>query len=237
MPSPSSERTLDPRKLPDLLDGPPASGRVLVMAPHADDETIGPGGTLVLHHEQDDPVDVLFLTQGTAGNADGRYGMDEYVEIRREEGRAAGRILGVREIFFWDYPDNHEVNEKDMTVLVPRLVELLKDGSYDVLYTPHSGELHSDHHVSAVLAGRAAASLEKPPMVFGYEVWAPLAADVVVDVTRVFPKKLKAARCYASQLALNDITRLFRCLNGYRSILLDDKSGYGEAFKRMGGLK
>jgi LmbE family N-acetylglucosaminyl deacetylase len=234
MPSTSSESTLDPRKLPQILEGPPARGQVLVMAPHADDETIGPGGTLLLHQEQGDPVDVLFLTRGTAGNADGRYGGEEYVQLRREEARAAGRILGVREIFFWDYPDNHEVNEEDMSVLVPRLVELLEDGSYDVLYTPHHGELHSDHHVSAVMAGRAVASLERPPEVFGYEVWAPLDADVVVDVTRVFPKKLEAARCYASQLALNDITRLFKCLNGYRSILLDDKSGYGEAFKRMG---
>ncbi len=229
----SADTELDPRRLPKILARPPVSGKVLVLAPHADDETIGLGGTIVLHGEQGDPVDVLFLTRGGTGNAGGRYDPAAYEAIRRQEGTLACQVLGVRETIFWEYADNYVVTESDMAVLVPRLAAVVKKGGYDVLYTPHRGELHTDHHASAVLAARAVDRLDRPPRVFGYEVWAPLAADFVVDVTRVFEKKLEAAACYASQLDRSDITRLFKCLNGYRAILLEDRAGYGEAFMNM----
>ncbi len=40
----------------------PTGRRVLVLAPHPDDETIGCGGSLVLHAAAGDPVRVIFLT-------------------------------------------------------------------------------------------------------------------------------------------------------------------------------
>jgi hypothetical protein len=42
--------------------------RLLVLAPHPDDETIGCGGSLVLHKEAHDPVKVIFLTNGAKGD-------------------------------------------------------------------------------------------------------------------------------------------------------------------------
>ncbi|MCH2105723.1 MAG: PIG-L family deacetylase, partial [Planctomycetes bacterium] len=39
-------------------------GRVLVIAPHADDEVLGCGGTLTRHIERGDEVEVLVLTDG-----------------------------------------------------------------------------------------------------------------------------------------------------------------------------
>lgn len=228
------ETTLDPPKMPEILRGPPRSGRVLVLAPHADDETIGLGGTIILHAEGGDEVDVLFLTQGITGNADGRYDPEEYVRIRRAEGEAACRMLGVKKTSFWEFPDNYQVTENDMTLLVDRLVEIHARERYDVIYTPHRGEIHSDHHVSSVMAARALEKLDDPPELFAYEIWSPLRAEMVVDVSGVFERKLEAAACYKSQIALNDITRLFKSLNGYRSILLENKEGYGEALLRMG---
>lgn len=229
------DTTLNPPPLPKILDAPPASGKVLVLTPHADDETIGMGGTIFLHHQQGDPVDVLFLTNGITGNADGRYAPDEYIELRRKEGRAACDCLGVGRTEFWEYPDNFQVREDDMAVLVPRLVELIERGGYDVVYTPHGGEVHTDHHVSAILAARAVEAIRRPIVLIGYEIWAPLGfADVVVNVTPVYEKKLEAAAFYKTQLALSDFIRLFKCLNGYRSVVLEKRGEYAEAFRYLG---
>ncbi|MHC4944097.1 MAG: PIG-L deacetylase family protein [Planctomycetota bacterium] len=226
--------TLDPPGLPKILDEPPVRGKVLVLAPHADDETIGMGGTMAMHHELGDPVDVLFLTNGQTGNADGRYGHEEYIRLRQEESRAACKILGVRDLIFWEYPDNHQVTENDMSVLVPRLVEVLKQGDYDVVYTSHRGEMHTDHHVAAVTAVRAIKEWGKSVELVGYEIWGPIeAAEFVVNIDRVLPKKLEAAACYKSQLALSDFIRLFKCLNGYRAVFMEKRGEYGEAFLRM----
>ena len=225
---------LDPPGLPEVLKTPPVAGDVLVLSPHADDETIGPGGTLLKHRDRGEAVDVLFLTSGQAGNADGRYDPDEYIRIRREEAAAACAALGVRHVYHWDYPDNYVVTEADMAIIVPRLVERVEAGGYAGVYTPHRGEIHTDHHVSSVLATRALASMLDGPALFGYEIWAPCTADIVVDVTDVFEEKLKIAGLYASQIVLNDIRHLFTRLNGYRACVLDDKEGFGEAFVRMG---
>ena len=54
--------------LPRTLSEPPAAGRVLVVAPHPDDETLGVGGTLALHADRGDPVHALFVTTGVNGD-------------------------------------------------------------------------------------------------------------------------------------------------------------------------
>jgi N-acetylglucosamine malate deacetylase 1 len=55
---------------PALLPGPPP-GPVLVVAPHPDDETIGPGGALARHADRGDDVTVVVATSGerTTGGA------------------------------------------------------------------------------------------------------------------------------------------------------------------------
>ena len=46
--------------------------RVLMLAPHPDDETIGCGGSLALHAGAGDPIKVVFLTNGAKGDTSGR---------------------------------------------------------------------------------------------------------------------------------------------------------------------
>ena len=102
---------------------------------------------------------------------------------------------------------------------------------------PHLREAHSDHHYVglAALRARERAGLEIPA--WGYEVWSPLEAEVVVDVSAVYPRKLEAVRCYRSQLEEVDIERAVDGLNRFRSSLLPDKSEgrglYGEVFQRL----
>ena len=54
-------RPLDTPPLPRTPAEPPVRGRVLVLAPHPDDETVGLGGTLALHVRAGDPVGVTFM--------------------------------------------------------------------------------------------------------------------------------------------------------------------------------
>ncbi|MFK7743149.1 MAG: PIG-L deacetylase family protein, partial [Planctomycetota bacterium] len=52
----------------------PPHGRVLVFAPHPDDEVAGPGGILALHQQNGDAVRVVVTTDGTNGDPDGLLG-------------------------------------------------------------------------------------------------------------------------------------------------------------------
>src|SRR5882757_7184185 len=48
----------------------PGRERVVVLAPHMDDETIGCGGTLALHAQRGAEITVVFMTDGRAGSTE-----------------------------------------------------------------------------------------------------------------------------------------------------------------------
>ena len=98
---------------PVVLAAPPR-GRVLVVAPHPDDEALGCGGALIQHRKQGDRVKVVFVTDGAAGGKLGHYAGLNYRELRRDEARRAGAILGVDELVFWEYPDGRLAEAGDV---------------------------------------------------------------------------------------------------------------------------
>ena len=226
-------RPLPPPKVARPTTAPPYRGRVLVVAPHPDDEAIGPGATLVLHRRLGDPVEALFVTSGVHGDNRGRMSESDYVALRRGEAQAAAQALGLGRTEFWDYPDGMVVTEGDLAAVVERLAGHIVVTRPDVVYAPHPGEQHSDHHFVAVAVQRAVAAARarvRAPRVLGYEVWSPLQPDWAVDVGAVYEDKLAAIRCYRSQLELNDIPRAVDGLNRYRAVLLPPGGVYAEAF-------
>ena len=94
----------------------PARGRVLVVAPHPDDETMGLGGTLALHAAQGDPVSVLFVCNGIQGDPEGWFPREEVTRIREAEARAAAAVLGIGDLRFLGYPDTSGMAVVDLRV-------------------------------------------------------------------------------------------------------------------------
>jgi LmbE family N-acetylglucosaminyl deacetylase len=223
------------------LSEPPPGARVLVLAPHPDDESVGPGGLVAAHAARGDEVSVLFLTNGVHGDPDGGHDPAGYIATRRAEADAACDVLGIggaRE--YWDYPDNMHITPGDLTAVVGLLADVLRRATPDLIYAPHPGEGHKDHAVAAVSAARAHAMAESSAALYGYEVWSPIEApDVVVDVSAHYATKRDAIRCYPSQLAHTDILGAIEGLNRYRAILLPDAEPDGqrraEVLVRMAG--
>ncbi|MFO0980725.1 MAG: PIG-L deacetylase family protein [Planctomycetota bacterium] len=222
---------LDPPANPRPVAGPPASGPVLVFAPHPDDETIGAGGTLCLHHRRGDHIKAIFLTAGTAGDVEGRYSHEQYRDLREAEARAAAKVLGIAEVEFWRFPDGARAREEDMDVVLPRVRQAIADYSPGVIYYPNEQETHSDHFVTALAVHRAMRELKSPARLLAYEIWTVFKPDIVVDISDVFARKIEAARAYPSQLKFTDFVRAVEGLDAYRSIFLPKGSRYGEAFR------
>lgn len=204
----------------------PPRGRVAVVAPHPDDESIGCGGVLALHRAQGDAVHVIVVTDGDAGDPEGRYPRDGYVALRRDECRRAVALLGGAAPGFLGFADGRV---EDAAPLREALRTALHDAAPDIVYHPAIAEMHRDHHVVGVVALRACAELERPVRTFAYEVWAPVVPTHVIDVSAVWGVKLAAVRCYASQLAYNDYARAVAGLNAYRTVFLPHAS-HVEAF-------
>jgi LmbE family N-acetylglucosaminyl deacetylase len=201
----------------------PPRGRVLCLAPHADDELLGAGGTLCLHAEQGDPVAVVV-------SFDGRLGLPPGADpaLRRREALAGGAHLGLVDYTFLDHPEGHEPTAAELEQAAAGLAALLVERRPDIVYAPWPGEEHVDHRAAARVAVLALAASGFRGAAFGYEVWTPLTPEHVVDVSAVFARKLAALREHASQLAHTDLVRIAR-EHGQRR----GAPGYGEAFARL----
>ncbi|MCL5037783.1 MAG: PIG-L family deacetylase [Chloroflexi bacterium] len=105
-----------PHTSPYNLDFLP-SDRILVMAPHPDDEVLGCGGIIQQAVKKNIPVRIVFLTYGDANEWSFiRYrkrpvlspkAVKDMGRVRRKEAIAAGAVLGVPEknLIFLGYPD------------------------------------------------------------------------------------------------------------------------------------
>ncbi len=220
--------------LPATLERP-ARGRVLLLAPHPDDDVLGCGGTAALHAEQGDPVHVLVAFGGLEGDPDERWDPREYAAIRRRETRAAGSHLGLSDYEFWDYPEGHLPSAVDLTSAARRLAGLIESLRPETIYAPWVGEYHVDHHALARAARLAIALAGFRGAAWGYEVWTPLVPTLIVDVTSVFERKRAALEEHRTQLAYRDIRRKGLALGAQRAMYLSSAALHGEGFAPLGG--
>ncbi len=212
----------------------PARGRVLVLAPHPDDDVLGCGGTAALHREQGDPVHVLIVFGGLGGDPDGRWEPGEYRELRRRETRAAGRHLGLEEYEFWEYPEGHVPGREELAAASSRLATRIAELRPDTIYAPWVGEYHVDHHALARTARLALARASFRGEAWGFEVWTPLVPTLIVDVSPFFERKRAALLEHRTQLAYRDLPRKGLALGAQRAMYLAPEAIHGEGFAPLG---
>jgi LmbE family N-acetylglucosaminyl deacetylase len=201
---------------------------VVVIAPHPDDEAIGCGGSICLQVERGNRVAVVFLTSGELGLK--KLSREEVWKIREQEAERAAEVLGVADLSFLRRPDwyvGHAVEEA-----AAALRPVLQREAPRLIYLPHPQEWHPDHRACLPVVRRALESSDLPiPTLLTYEVWTPLAQhDHGEDIASVMRRKLKAIRCYRSQLDQLRYDRAVRGLNQYRGALAW-KCRYAEVFE------
>jgi LmbE family N-acetylglucosaminyl deacetylase len=204
--------------------------KVVVLAPHPDDESIGCGGAVLRHLQTGDSVAVVFLTSGELG----LQGLPaaEARALREREAEAACAVLGVGPPTFLRRPDWSLAEGVDEAA--EALAPFLTNEDPALVYVPHEGEAHPDHR--AALPILRVALGQRRPDVLAYEIWSPLQSwHDVVDVTDVIDTKLEAIRCYRSQLDQFRYDDAVLGLNQYRGALAGS-CRYAEAF-RHGNLE
>ncbi|MET0658784.1 MAG: PIG-L family deacetylase [Steroidobacteraceae bacterium] len=214
----------------------PGNERVLVLAPHMDDESIGCGGTVALHAQRGAQITVVFMTDGRRGTADvtqltgaARERRErEVVALRKQEAERAAQDLGIGDTVYLDAPDG----ELSATAeIAARLREVIEQRKPELVYLPHFLEEHADHR--ATTAVLMAAALDGPWrfVCMGYEVWTPLFPNCLVRIDQTVGIKKRALSRYVSQIEQADYTQASIGLNAYRAIGLHESHGsYAEAF-------
>jgi len=166
----------------------PQGNRILVLAPHPDDEIFGAGGTL-LHALTESgtraEVKIFYFTDGTM-EKDAR-------EQVRAEARQAAEMLGAASEFAGYPPYNIPVAEAAV-----RLREVVAGFQPDVLFTTYFLDDHDDHRrVNEVLL-QAYGETPPPMEVWAFQIYSDTPVNVVVDITDVKEKKEAAIGLYKS---------------------------------------
>ena len=182
--------------------------RVLVFAPHPDDEIIGVGGTIAKRTRSGDEVYVCVVTK-----AQPPIFCEEFVEQGRRECREADAQIGVKETIFLDFP-------AVMLETVPRykfngkISEVVQHIQPHEVYIPHRGDMQLDHQmvVDAVMVAVRPRGDYYPQRVYAYETLSetgwniPNALNefiptVYEDISDTLQSKLEAMSIFQSQLA------------------------------------
>jgi LmbE family N-acetylglucosaminyl deacetylase len=144
-------------ELPDAdIDTILGGERALVLAPHADDESLGCGGLIAACCERGQPPVVVILTDGSASHPGSRqYPPERLRQLRAEEARQAVAKLGLppENLVFFNYPDTALPTSRAVT---ERVVELARDRDCTVMLAPWLYDPHCDHEAAAILAREAA---------------------------------------------------------------------------------
>jgi len=209
-----------------------AAGRVLVLAPHPDDEAIGAGGTLIAQVRGGSEVCVLYLTDG--GGVGEERG--EQIATRRAEARATCRELGA-EAVFWDNPDTRLTNG---AANVEALASLLRDREPDRVFVPSFFDTHYDHFATNQILVDAVARGGWRGTICGYEVWDAVPfPNYLVDVSPHIEERDALLANYRTPHATTDFTRLCRYRSSIHYTLFVNSHkdrmdlGYAEAFLRF----
>jgi len=205
--------------------------RVLVIAPHPDDESIGCGGTVRKHVLAGDNVAAVFLTSGELGLK--HLAKEKAWEIREAEARAAATILGIGNTFFLRGPDWTLADA--LPGIANKLRALLEQDRWDMIYLPHPAEWHPDHKACLPILRAALAETRTPlPTLRGYEIWTPLSEfQHVEDISSVIRTKLRAIRSHTSQVAQLAYDRAALGLNAFRGAA-SGRCRYAEVFQQIG---
>lgn len=185
--------------------------KILVIAPHADDEVLGCGATMAKACAKGDEVFVLICTNASVGAPE--LFSAELIKQIRSEAVTAHRLIGIKETFFLDFPAP-ALDQHPRYKMSNEISGIIRKIGADTVYIPHRGDCHKDHaiiHECAMVACRPLANCTVKH-VYAYETlseteWGEsIAADFFVPVkyhsfsVDEFQKKLDAMSCFKSQL-------------------------------------
>lgn len=181
--------------------------KILVIAPHPDDEILGCGGTMIKHIKQGHEVYVCIVTKGMPP-----LFKEERVELNRQHARECHQSIGIKKTYFLDFPCV-TLEKEDRYRLNQAILDVVKEVRPDEVYIPHYGDMQKDHQVvvdAAMVALRPKYEWDISS-IYGYETMSETAWNVpnvqnefipnaYVDITVELDEKLKALSYYKLQI-------------------------------------
>ena len=191
--------------------------KVLIIAAHSDDETLGIGGTIAKHHQNGDEIYAISMTDGVGARTD----KSDLVIERKNASIKASRILGFKWINSFSFPDN-SMDIVPRIEVIKKIEEVKKEINPYIVYTHNSSDLNIDHRIvseATLTAFRPQPgenwleirTFEVPSATdFGHKsITGTFTPNLFVDISNTIDLKIDALKKYSSEMRLKPHTRSF----------------------------
>ncbi|AEA34593.1 PIG-L deacetylase family protein [Hippea maritima] len=189
----------------------PSDKFILIIAAHPDDEILGCGGSIARLVKEGYEAYTLILGEGVTSRDKSRDRKKREDEIKRlkEQIHKANEILGVKEVFTFDFPDNRfdSVNLLDIIKAIEEIKNKIKP---EIIFTHSKSDLNIDHQIThkAVITATRPMQNESVREIYAFEVLSstewnyPLSfsPNVYFDIENTLDLKLRAMTEYNFEL-------------------------------------
>jgi len=178
--------------------------KILIIAPHPDDEVLGCGGTIAKYSKKGADIYLCIVTKAYVPDWS-----EKFIENRVKEIKKSNKILGIKKTYFLNFP-SAKIDTIPQKKLYEAIFSVIKKAQPDVLYIPHGGDINKDHRIifeSALAASKPFS--HKIKKILSYETlseteWGqaikPFIPNLYINISETFSKKLKAMKAYGSEL-------------------------------------
>ncbi len=171
--------------------------KILVIAPHPDDEVLGMGGTIKKLSKKNKII-LCVVSEG----ATAQYKDKKMIKVRRDSCKKTAKILGISQTIFLDYPDMRlNLSHLDIN---KKLEEIIEKYRPEIVYTAPKNDLNLDHQVvfnSTLVACRPKSGVKQ---ILCYEIQGntkvPFVPNVFENIEKEFPYKIKGFKMYKSEI-------------------------------------
>ncbi len=144
---------------------------VLGVCAHPDDLDVGAGGTFAKWAKGGAKCYYLICTDGGRGSVDSKISKKKLIEIRKQEQKAAGKVLGLENVYFLDYNDTELVPDRKLKRDIVWYIRKLKpdivvttDPTF--VYSKNGFINHVDHRAAGIATIDAIYPLAKNAFTF-----------------------------------------------------------------------
>ena len=216
--------------------------KVLVVAVHPDDETLGCGGTVLKHKAEGDKIYWLICTNLPINHS--------YYKKREEEIQKVASLYNFDGVYNLEF-ETMKIDEYSMNLLINKISQIFNIVKPNIMYLPFKNDIHSDHRKIFEAAYSCTKSFRYPfiKKIYMMETlseteFAPSTKEdsfipnVFVDITEFFDKKLEIMKIYKSELGNHPFPRSIeniKALATLRGAMAGCK--YSEAFMLLKEIK
>ncbi|MEZ2718670.1 PIG-L deacetylase family protein [Niallia circulans] len=115
--------------------------KIIIIAPHPDDETLGCGGTILKHRYSEDEIYWIIVTK-----MDEAIFSKESIQIRKQEIKKVEKFYNFDQTFQLSYLSS-SLDNVPSSDLIGSIGQIFKEIQPNIIYVPYRNDIHTDHRI------------------------------------------------------------------------------------------